>query len=283
MVEAIMRGATDWPVTHDFRRQAMLSTNYPPGTPIWVDLGTSDIDAAAAFYGPLFGWEFQSYGPDAGGYGGLTLKGKTAAAVGPLPAEGAKPAWTIYFATRDADATAELVTKADGTVRAEPFDVMGQGRMGQFADPAGAGFAVWQPGQTKGLDVVNDPGSLCWTELHTADPAAAVPFYREVFGWQTQELPMGDVTYTVIQPQGGGEDSGQGGIMPLSAGLGATGMGPVWLPYFEVTDADAAVATASQHGGSVIAPPMDVPQAGRFATLADPAGAVFCVIKSAPM
>lgn len=261
----------------------MLSTNYPPGSPIWVDLGTSDIDGAAAFYGALFGWEFQSYGPDAGGYGGLTLKGRTAAAVGPLPAEGARPSWTVYFATQNADTTAELVTKADGTVRAEPFDVMGQGRMAQFGDPAGAGFAVWQPGQTKGLDVVNDPGSLCWTELHTPDPASAVSFYGEVFGWQTQEVPMGDVSYTVIQPHGGGEDSSQGGIMPLSAGLGDTGMGPVWLPYFEVADADAAVATAAQHGGTVLAPPMDIPQAGRFATLADPAGAVFCVIKSAPM
>jgi uncharacterized protein len=261
----------------------MLSTNYPPGTPIWADLATSDIDAAAAFYRALFGWEFESYGPDAGGYGGLALNGKTAAAVGPLQAEGAKPSWTIYFATQDADVTAELVTKADGTVRAEPFDVMGQGRMGLFSDPAGAGFAVWQPGATKGLGVVNDPGSLCWTELHTPDPAAAVSFYHDVFGWQTQELPMGDVTYTVIQPLGGGEGSSQGGIMPLSAGMGAAGMSPVWLPYFEVSDADSAVATASKKGGTVIAPAMDVPQAGRFATLADPAGAVFCVIKSAPM
>lgn len=261
----------------------MLSTNYPPGSPIWADLGTSDIDAAAAFYRALFGWEFQSYGPEAGGYGALTLNGKTAAAVGPLPAEGATPSWTVYFATQNADTTAELVTKANGTVRVEPMDVMGQGRMGIFGDPAGAGFAVWQPGATKGLGVVNDPGSLCWTELHTADPAAAVSFYHDVFGWQTQELPMGDMTYTVIQPRGGGEDSSQGGIAPLSAGMGDTGTGPVWLPYFEVNDADATVATASKNGGTVIAPPMDVPQAGRFATLADPAGAVFCVIKSAAM
>jgi predicted enzyme related to lactoylglutathione lyase len=38
-----------------------------------VDLGTPDIDAAVRFYGALFGWQFQSAGPDAGGYGMLTL------------------------------------------------------------------------------------------------------------------------------------------------------------------------------------------------------------------
>lgn len=31
-------------------------------------------------------------------------------------------------------------------------------------------FAVWQPGNTKSLNAVNDPGTLCWTELTT--PAA---------------------------------------------------------------------------------------------------------------
>jgi predicted enzyme related to lactoylglutathione lyase len=90
----------------------MLSTDYVPGAPNWVDLGTPDIDAAAAFYGAVFGWQFQSAGPDAGGYGMFTLDGKTIAAGGPLTEQGAAPSWTVYFHTADADATAEAVTKA---------------------------------------------------------------------------------------------------------------------------------------------------------------------------
>ena len=136
----------------------MLSTNYVPGTPNWVDLGTTDIDGAAAFYGALFGWQFQSAGPDAGGYGMLTLEGKTVAAVGPLMEPGVAPSWTIYFETENADATADAVKQVGGVVRAAPFDVFTAGRMGQFTDPAGARFAVWQPGQTRGLEAVNDPG-----------------------------------------------------------------------------------------------------------------------------
>jgi uncharacterized protein len=258
----------------------MLSTNYVPGAPNWVDLGTSDVDAAAGFYGALFGWKFQSAGPDAGGYGLLTLDGRTVAAAGPLMAEGARPSWTIYFGTQNADATAEAVKQAGGVVAAGPFDVFTAGRMGQFIDPDGVPFAVWQPGETKGLDAVNDPGTLCWTELHTTDPAAATSFYRAVFGWVTQDVPMGEFSYTLIRPGGGGDDSTQGGMAPLGPEMTAAGAMPHWLPYFEVRDCDGAAAIAAEHGGTVTMPPQDVPQAGRMAWLADPAGAAFAVITS---
>jgi uncharacterized protein len=258
----------------------MLSTTYVPGAPNWVDLGTPDVDAAAAFYGALFGWKFQSAGPDAGGYGMFTLDGKTIAAVGPLMAEGALPSWTIYFDSQNANATAEAVKQAGGVVEADPFDVFTAGRLAQFADPGGARFAVWQPGETKGLDAVNDPGTLCWTELHTPDPAAASSFYRAVFGWVTQEVPMGEFDYTLIRPRGGGDDSTQGGMMLLTPEMTAAGVTPHWLPYFEVADCDGVVAIAAEHGGTVTMPPQDVPQAGRMASLADPAGAAFAVITS---
>ncbi|HTS97598.1 MAG TPA: VOC family protein [Streptosporangiaceae bacterium] len=258
----------------------MLTTNYVPGAPNWVDLAVPDVDAAAAFYRAVFGWEFQSAGPDAGGYGMFTLNGKTVAAVGPLMEPGAAPSWTIYFDTADANATAEAVKRAGGEVRADPFDVFTQGRMGQFTDPAGAAFAVWQPGETRGLDAVNDPGMLCWTELHTTDPGGAAAFYRAVFGWQTQDMPMGDFTYTVIQPGGGDENSSQGGIMALAPEMAAAGFTTRWQAYFEVADCDAAVAAAAAHGGTVAAPAMDIPGVGRTASLADPAGAPFAVITS---
>ncbi len=260
----------------------MLTTKYLPGAPNWVDLGTPDIDAAVRFYGALFGWQFQSAGPDAGGYGMFTLGGKTVAAVGPLTEQGAPPSWTLYFHTSDANATAHAVKQAGGTIGAEPIDVFTAGRMAQFTDPAGARFAVWQPGETVGLDAVTDPGTLCWTELHTTDPAAARSFYQAVFGWVTQDMPMGDFSYTVIRPAGGGDDSSQGGIMPLSPEMAAAGMSTRWLPYFEVADCDAVAAKAAEHGGSVNAPAQDVPGVGRFASLADPSGAVFSVITSVP-
>jgi uncharacterized protein len=259
----------------------MLSTDYVPGAPVWIDLGTPDVEAAAAFYGAVFGWEFRSAGPDAGGYGMLTLDGKVVAAAGPLGAEGAAPSWTLYFHTQNANATADAVKQAGGVVSADPFDVFTAGRMAQFTDPNGAMFAVWQPGETKGLDAVNVPGALTWTELHTTDPAAAKSFYQAVFGWVTQDVPMGPAIYSLIRPSGGGEESSQGGIAPIDPEMAAAGMTTRWGPYFEVADCDAAVAKAAEQGGTVTMPAQDVPQAGRMAWLLDPAGAAFAVITSA--
>lgn len=258
----------------------MLSINYLPGAPNWVDLGTPDVEAAAAFYGALFGWTFESAGPDAGGYGMFTLDGRTVAAVGPLGEPGATSSWTLYFCAPDADATAKAVREAGGTVRAEPFDVFTAGRMAQFTDPAGAQFAVWQPGETTGLGAVTDPGTLCWTELHTTDAAGAKEFYRSVFGWLTEDVPMGDFTYTIVRPADGDDSSGQGGIMPLTPEMSGSGMTTRWGAYFEVTDCDAVVAKAGELGGTVIFPAEDVPGVGRMAALADPAGAPFAIITS---
>ncbi|GAA1898821.1 VOC family protein [Streptantibioticus ferralitis] len=259
----------------------MLSTSHVPGSPNWVDLGSPDVDASVAFYGALFGWQFQSAGPDAGGYGMFTLDGKTVAAVGPLMQEGAAPAWTLYFHTPDADATAKSVEQAGGTVRFAPMDVFTEGRMAGFTDPTGAEFAVWQPIENQGLEAVNDPNTLCWTELHTAAPDTAKTFYRSVFGWQTQDMPMEGFTYTVVVPAGGGEDAGQGGIMGVNDELRESGWKPGWRPYFEVADCDAAVAVAKEKGGQVVAPPADLAGVGRMAALTDPFGAPFSVITSA--
>ena len=65
----------------------MLTNDFVPGAPDWLDLGSRDVDAAAAFYKTLFGWEFQSAGPDAGGYGMFQLAGQTVAALGGDTAE----------------------------------------------------------------------------------------------------------------------------------------------------------------------------------------------------
>jgi predicted enzyme related to lactoylglutathione lyase len=259
----------------------MLSTNYVAGVPNWVDLATTDVDAAAEFYGAVFGWNFESAGPDAGGYGMFTLGGKTVAAAGPLMEPGAAPSWTLYFQTQDANATADAVRQAGGAVRADPFDVFAQGRMGQFTDPSGGKFAVWQPGETKGLDEVNDPGTLCWAELHTADVAGARSFYQAVFGWGSQDVPMGDFNYTLIRPRGGGEETTFGGMMPLDPQMAAAGMTTTWQPYFEVADCDAVVAQTAERGGTVVMPAQDVPEVGRMAAFTDPAGAAFSVITSA--
>ena len=50
-----------------------------------------------------------------------------------------------------------------------------------------------------------------------------------------------------------------------------------WLAYFGTADCDATVAAATGRRSHAVVGPIDIP-AGRFAVLADPAGAMFAVI-----
>jgi predicted enzyme related to lactoylglutathione lyase len=259
----------------------MLTTRFVTGAPNWIDVGTSDIDGATSFYGGLFGWQFQSAGPDAGGYGFFQLAGKTAAGGMQTTPEQGPPSWTVYFQTPDAEATAKAAEQARGSVLMQPMDVMGQGHMAILADKAGVPFGIWQPGQTKGIEVAGDPGSLCWVELYTPDVASAAAFYDSVFGWNTSAAPFPGGTYTCVNPAGTEEEDMFGGLVALADDPTEAESGAYWLPYFEVEDTDATVAKAQELGGTVRVPATDMEGVGRMARLADPYGARFAVIKSA--
>ncbi|MET7983002.1 VOC family protein [Streptomyces sp. NPDC005281] len=260
----------------------MLTTRFVNGSPNWLDVGTSDIEGAIAFYGGLFGWRFQSAGPDAGGYGFFQVDGKTVAGGMQINAEQGPPSWNVYFRTADAEATAKAVEHAKGAVLMPPMDVMGEGHMAMLADQAGVAFGVWQPGRTKGLGMAGDPNSLCWVELVTPDIAAAAAFYNSVFGWNTSAVRFPGGTYTSINPAGTEEEGMFGGLVPLADAPVEASTGAYWLPYIEVPDTDAVVARTEELGGTVRMPATDMEGVGRLARIADPYGARLAVIKSAP-
>ncbi|MFI6541105.1 VOC family protein [Nonomuraea sp. NPDC050547] len=251
----------------------MLTTKNLPGTPVWLDLGSPDLPATVAFYTALFGWSHHTM-PGGGDYGSFQQDGKTVAAVGRLTEEGADPAWILYFRSTDAEATAKAVEQAGGTVRMAPSEVGPEGRIAQFSDPAGAQFAIWEPGRLKGLELVTVPGSLCWAELYTPDAGGGHGFYRSVFDWSFEDMPMGEMTYTVVTPPGGDADDSMAGLVPMP------GVAPHWLPYIEVGDCDAVVAKARELGGAVAVAAESVEGVGRFATLTDPHGVRFAVMTS---
>ncbi|GGJ45691.1 VOC family protein [Streptomyces brasiliensis] len=259
----------------------MLTTRFVNGAPNWIDVSTSDIDGATSFYSSLFGWRFQSAGPDAGGYGFFQLDGRTVAGAMQTTAEMGPPSWTVYFQSDDAQATAKAAEQAHGSVLVQPMDVMGQGHMAVLADQAGVPFGIWQPAQMKGIDVAGEPGSLCWVELYTPDEAAAAAFYHRTLGLETSAVPFPGGTYTSINPADGGDDDMFGGIVPLSADP-AEAASAHWLPYFEVEDTDAVAAKAEELGGTLRMPPTSVDGVGRIARLDDPYGARFAVIRSTP-
>ncbi|GGP95035.1 hydroxylase [Streptomyces virginiae] len=264
----------------------MITTDFATGSPCWIDLGVPDVPAAAAFYGAVLGWDYESMGEGEDMEGGMFRKdGKIVAGLGKLTAEGARPAWMIYYSVPDADATTRAVERAGGTVRVPPRDLDEWGRMAQYSDPLGGQFAVWQPGTSKGVDLVDEPGSLSWTELCTSDAAAAKDFYGGVFGWwySDMELPGGAGTYSLVTPAGLAAERMHGGVMELPAeDLAPAGGKPYWHPVFAVTDCDAAVAAVTGNGGGVRTGPEDAEGVGRLAVCLDPAGADFVVLAPSP-
>jgi predicted enzyme related to lactoylglutathione lyase len=250
-------------------------TSYVPGTPCWVDLGTPDIDAAAAFYAELFGWEIPPAEDieNTGGYRRVTKGGKDVAGMMPLMQEGQPPAWTTYVSVADADAAAAAIGEHSGTQIAEPMDVMDLGRMALFTDPEGAFFGIWQPGTFAGAGRVNEPGALGWNELESRDPAAAKEFYGAVFGWGFEDHDMGEMTYTEWQLDG----KAIGGMADIE-GRVPDEVPAHWMAYFGSEDTDASAGKISALGGQVTFGPVDIP-AGRFAMVTDPYGAAFAVMQ----
>jgi predicted enzyme related to lactoylglutathione lyase len=255
-------------------------TSYDPGTPCWIDLGTPDIEAAAQFYGGLFGWgvEEGENAEQTGGYRQAMLHGKPVAGAMPLMQPGQPPAWSTYISVEDADSTAAKVRASGGTVMAEPMDVLDLGRMAIFADPTGAVFGIWQPGSFVGAEIVNEAGAFIWSELNTRDPDASKAFYGSVFGWSFDDREFeGTGTYTTISVG----DNTFGGLFDMT-GRVPDEVPPNWLAYFAVDDTDATVGTLRDRGGEVPMGPQEITGVGKIAVVQDPWGAVFAVIAPNP-
>ncbi|MDQ1519056.1 MAG: uncharacterized protein QOI55_129 [Actinomycetota bacterium] len=243
---------------------------YTHGTPCWVDLGASDVDAAGAFYRGLFGWETLDQGEEAGHYTMCALRGQSVAAI--APSQGGHPSWTTYFAVDDVDVAMRRIAAAGGTVLDGPIDVFETGRMAVAQDPTGGFFCLWQAREHIGATLVNEPGALCWNELAVRDVPRALSFYGAVFDMTAKTSELAGHLYHELQVDG----RTVAGVMPMNEQWPPDA--PThWMTYFGVEDCDAAVAHAEGLGATVSVPPTDIPP-GRFSVLNDPQGAVFSII-----
>lgn len=248
---------------------------YPDGVFCWVDLATTDVEGAKAFYGGLFGWEALDIPTDMGTvYTMFQIEGKNVAAVAPLQpdmlAQGVPPMWSSYVKHSDADAVAARVTEAGGQLMGPPMDVMDSGRMFFGMDPSGAAFGVWQPANHIGAELVNMPNTLVWNELQTRDKEGSLAFYGAIFGWTHDSDPNGYVMFKA-------GDRIQAGMIQMDESWGP--VPPNWSVYFMVADVDAAVVRVGELGGNVMVPATAAGEMGRFAVVQDPQGGIFTVME----
>ena len=106
----------------------------------YIEFSSPDVARAKSFYGTVFGWTFQDYGPDyasfsseSGGIdGGFVKSDPSAGKSGPL----------VVLCSADLKATEEAVVRAGGSIVVPTFEFPG-GRRFHFADGAGNVLAVW--------------------------------------------------------------------------------------------------------------------------------------------
>jgi uncharacterized protein len=215
----------------------------------------------------VLGWSFVDSGEAFGHYHIAQVHGRAAAAIGPVAQEGKPSVWTVYLATEDADATAELITEHGGSLVFEPVDIPGNGRMALALDPTGCVFGIWQPTGMIGFGIADEPGAVVWTDARLSDVARGEKFFSAVFGHTFEPVPDAPDGYATVHV--GGRPVGR--IVQAPEGVPSH-----WLTSFSVADVDVAVAVAARAGATVQMPAEET-LFGRMGVLTDPFGATFAL------
>ncbi|MGW4108149.1 VOC family protein [Streptomyces sp. NPDC004976] len=244
----------------------------PEGAPCWADAMFDDIEEAKRFYGDVLGWTFGESSSEFGDYTQAYARGRAVAAVvPPMPGQEGSSQWCLYFAARDAAATADRIRDHGGELLMEPMRVGDLGTMCLARDPGGVVFGLWQAGTHEGFEAMAEPGAYCWAEVFTREPEKSDAFFPAVFSYRSGRLE--DETDFRIY------DLGERSVLGR---MRMTDDFPPEVPpyinvYFTVADCDEAVSRALRRGGVLRFGPMDTPF-GRFAAISDPQGADFSVI-----
>ena len=114
-------------------------------------------------------------------------------------------------------------------------------------------------------DVKTALGKFVWHENLSTDVEQAKRFYTELLGWELEVWKPGEMDYAMIKAR----DQMHGGFMEAQGGAPSH-----WLGHVLVEDVDETARRAEAAGGRLLAGPMDIPEVGRFAVIADPQGAV---------
>lgn len=244
------------------------------GRLVWHDLFSSDPGKARVFYSELLGWKTREVPMGPQTYCMITAGERDIGGIEKVPAPGVPSYWAGYVSVADVDATTKQVEELGGTTVVPPTEIPGVVRFAALKDPQGALFSICKSAKPSAPFHPRDtrPGMVCWNELWTGDPVAAVKFYGELFSWTTEESPMGEMGTYYRQKLG---ETDVGGIMKNPS----PDTPPYWCPYFLVQDIDQDTSRAGGMSARLIMPATDIPEVGRYVILADPTGAVFSLFQ----
>ena len=251
------------------------------GYPIWYELLTPGPADAAPFYKAVLGWDIPAQGaapPHGAEYRMIYLsdgshQGGVLTLRQAMVEGGARPGWLPYFDVDDVDACCAHAREMGAHIWMVQ-ETPGVGTMAMLSDPQGAPFYIMKPippegdpDAQSGVFMPDRPGHACWNELSTAGAAEQEAFYTALFDWEISgEMPMpGDHTYRFVSMG----DKGIGAIGSMKP----DDMPDAWLVYYRVADIAAAHAAVTDHGGSVVWGPHEVPGDDIILVVRDPSGA----------
>jgi uncharacterized protein len=245
----------------------------PTGRFVWFEYVSADAKKAQGFFGELFGWSTKAVPMPDGEYtmiaapDGTTIGGYFA----PPPGAPPKASWLPYLQVQSAADIAAKVKKAGGSIMKEPFKVGDFATMAVALDPHGAGFALWQPNKVE-EPAKSTVGHFAWNELPSKNPEASVKFYTQIGDFTESKMDMGPAgTYHVLESDG----QPRAGIMAQQMPEAPH----AWLPYVHVASADQSADKAKRLGATIVVPPTDIPNVGRFAILVDAQGAATGILQ----
>lgn len=243
----------------------------PFGRFAWHDVMTTDIESAIDFFVGLFGWSIQVI-DTAQGKGNYRAFHAADRAMGGFvaldPGQDVASHWLGYVSVDNLDRVVTASDSAGGFQAVPPTEIPNVGKIAVLRDPSGGAIApIERQTEPDILPKSTEEGQICWNELHTPDGVICAPYYAAILGWKPTDRMMGSFgPYTVFSD--GTEDvAGMAGSEVASLPF------PVWIPYVRVKNLAQAVNRVQQLGGTIWLLPVDIPDVGSVAIVADPSGA----------
>ena len=242
---------------------------------VWADLVTLDVARAAEFYGELFGWTYETYGPsdDAQSYtlifangvpiGGMVFSERHARSSRP------QARWIGLMSVADVDAAVSSAAANGGRVLVAPMNTSPRGRSAMLADPEGAAFVVLRSSTGDPEDYLAELGEWLWFELWADDAASMAKFYKALAGYEIS-------TNSTVGERGDAfhlrtKGIPRAGVLPKPVKVPSA-----WVPYVRVASVAETVAKARAAGGKILIEPMKA-RGTNVALLVDPTGAPLAI------
>ena len=246
---------------------------YRHGSFVWLEHLSHDGARAQRFYEALFGWRTDSIAiADNPPLPLIRSNGHCFGAYREVPSE-VPVQWMPYLSVADVDASFHDALAAGATPLMPPNEYGKAGTGAGLTGPAGAAFVIWAGTHGDRPYVARPPvGDWYWTELVTLDEQRSLDFFERVFGLRNEcrgSDGAGGRYHVLIQ-----NDVPRAGLRQATPPQSIS----FWLPYFRVTECEAATEQALALGARKVGSTREQPAVGRSSLLIDPLGALFAVV-----